>query len=82
MRIEVNGITITDVPGLESIKIEPSGDESLVRIVIADQRNEHPQAWSIDALSAYRNAINRALREAIEMSEDIDRQMAEDIDHG
>jgi hypothetical protein len=57
-----DGYTITDVPGVIEIKIQPDpGSEHGVRILISDNRNELPQSWGLEELGEYRQAIGQAL---------------------
>jgi hypothetical protein len=71
MRTQVDSYTITEVPGIVSIKIEPSdSSEYGVHVLITDERNPHPQDYGLTELSE--------LVQALEQAERLARQLAID----
>ena len=59
MKINNEGYTITDVPGMEYIKIIPS--EDCVKIVTKDEAAEYPHDWDLEAAQAFFEAMQRAV---------------------
>lgn len=61
MRSQVDSYTITEVPGIISIKIEPdASSEYGVHVVITDERNPHPQDYGLTELAELVEALARA----------------------
>lgn len=54
------GYTLTDVPGMDFIKIEPREDGGAV-VILKDDVGSPPRAWQIDKAEGFMLALERAV---------------------
>lgn len=76
-----DGYTITEVPGVIDIKIQPDpSSEHGVRVLISDNRNERPQSWGLEELGRYQRAISEAVKLAWRLANEIQENNIPDDD--